>query len=303
MKKLIAIGLLLAMLLCSAFAVEQNPYLDIAFTCLEEGNPILERYEEQTGVEIELEMSCGVPYFFGGQDYRKFKQICKITQISKYGNVGDKYIYGFDCTGYIRWIQDKIGDVRCPGLSDMIVKRSAYKKYRLENLLFEGAKYKPSYYDKDGLTTSTAPEIAKQLQVGDLLVGKHSGRHILMYIGTLRDYGYSEGDAPELDNYLDYPLMINCGNDPNYKERTAAYLEENGLTAKPSNGGVTISIVGMPVSEAPHQREDAVKEFYYFELGDYQLSVYDVMDCSSYILWRTVDEDRGTGKAKWPEYL
>lgn len=306
MKKFSAFLILLSLILSVASAevtVEQNQYLDYAFMGLEEGNPFVQIYEEQTGAEITPILPCGVPYFFGGQDYRYLTMVKKVTQDSKYGAIGQKYIYGFDCTGFTRWIQEKASDKNHPGLSDMILKRSKYKEYRIEDLLFDVGTYKPSYMARDQLTVSTAPEIAQKLQIGDFLVAKHGGRHILMYIGTLRDYGYTEDTAGEAGAYLDYPLMINCGNDPNYKERTAQYIKDNDLDARPSNGGVTVSIVGMKGSDAPHLREDGVKEFYYFDLNGYQLSVYDVSDASSYVLWRTPEQDRGTGKPKYPECL
>ena len=126
-----------------------------------------------------------------------------------------------------------------------------------------------------------------------MLAAKYGGRHILMYIGTLRQYGYTAETAPELADYLDYPLMISCYNDPNSKERMQRYIDENGLDARPNLGGVTVSIVGVPDAKAPHMRDDGAKEFYYFELGDYQLSVYDVTICTSYVFWRTIPEDRG----------
>ena len=64
MKKLLA--LLLAMITLSslcAFAegdgdtaglVQQNPLLDVAFSMLEAGNPILEAYNEITGAGVEV---------------------------------------------------------------------------------------------------------------------------------------------------------------------------------------------------------------------------------------------------------
>ncbi len=212
MKKLLSL-LCLTALLCAGASAElvQNQYLDAAFPALEEGNPFAARYEEATGADITPLISIGIPYTFGGQDARYLFKVRKITQVSKYGAVGTKCVWGFDCSGFTRWIQQ---------------------------------------------------------QVGDLLAAKHSGRHVLMYIGTLRDYGYDGESAGEAAAFLDYPLMINCGNDPNYITRTQQYIDENGLDAKPSKGGVTVSIVGMAETDAPHLNESGAKPFYYYELAD-----------------------------------
>jgi len=297
MKKLLSL-LCLTALLCAGASAElvQNQYLDAAFPALEEGNPFAARYEEATGADITPLISIGIPYTFGGQDARYLFKVRKITQVSKYGAVGTKCVWGFDCSGFTRWIQQQVGDPTHPSLSQMILKRSQYKAYRLEELVLKGGKYTPSYFKGEKLS---AEEIAERLQVGDLLAAKHSGRHVLMYIGTLRDYGYDEESAGEAAAFLDYPLMINCGNDPNYITRTQQYIDENGLDAKPSKGGVTVSIVGMAETDAPHLNESGAKPFYYYELADgYQLSVYDIVGASSYIFWRTPANERGTAKAE-----
>ncbi len=294
MKKTLSAFLLALILLTSGARAEisQNKYLAAAFSALETGNPFTARYEEITGAQITPVFETGIPYTFGGQDARYLFKIRKITQPSKYGDVGAKCIWGFDCSGFTRWIQAQVGDKAHPGLSAMILDRKTYKNYRMENLILEGGTFQPSYMKK-GDPRMTPEQIAENLEYGDFLAAKHSGRHILMYIGTLREYGYDAESAPELAAYLDYPLMVNCGNDPNYKARTQAYIDANGLDARPSLGGATVSIVGMKETDAPHLREDGAKPFYYYQLGDYQLSVYDLPAATSYVFWRTIDADRG----------
>lgn len=270
MKKMTVFFLALSLLLGSSSALaelERNKYIDAAFEALEAGNPFVARYNELTGANIEPLYDTGIPYFFGGQDVQYLYMVKRLTQNSQYGRIGDKYIYGFDCVGYTRWIQERVGDKLHPKLSAMILQHYKYRDYRIAQM-------------------SPVPEpsqISSILIPGDFLVAKHKGRHILMFIGTLEDYGYDAQSAPELKDYLDYPLMINCGNDPNYIARTAAYIEQNGLSALPSKGGVTVSIVGMSETDAPHVTiEGAAKPFYYFELGDYQLSVYDFPGATSH---------------------
>lgn len=282
MKRLIVcICLFLTLFFASAQAeLSQSPYLDAAFSAMEEGNVFVQRYNELTGSSVAALYKAGIPYFFAAQDAKYLYMPRKLTQVSKYGIPGDKYIWGFDCVGYTRWIQDQVGDKRHPKLSDMILNYRKYRDYRM-----------------DDLKTLTPPEIAEALELGDFLVAKHGGRHILMYVGTLRDYGFDETSAPELKDYLDYPLMANCGNNPDYGPRTAEYIAENGLDAQPSKGGCMVSIVGMKETDAPHVlTEGGAKEFYYYELGDYKLSVYDLPGATSYVWWRTIDKDRGAQK-------
>lgn len=282
MKRLTALALLLALLFAVPACAEltQNPYLDAAYSAMEKGNIFVERYNELTGATVTPLYDIGIPYYFAAQDAKYMFMVRKLTQISKYGMPGDKYIWGFDCVGYTRWIQDQVGDKHHPKLSEMILAYSKYKAYRM-----------------DDLKTMTPPEIAAKLEFGDFLAAKHGGRHILMYVGTLADYGFTAETAPELKDFLDYPLMANCGNNPDYGPRTAQYIEENGLDAKPSKGGCMVSIVGMKETDAPHVlTEGGAKEFYYYELGDYKLSVYDLPGATSYVWWRAIEKDRGTAK-------
>ena len=88
MKKILTFALICLALVCAlAFAEEaapeagtdaaettavvRSPYLDIAFSCLEAGNPILRQYNEITGADIQPMLETGMPYYFGGQDYSR----------------------------------------------------------------------------------------------------------------------------------------------------------------------------------------------------------------------------------------
>ena len=280
MKKLLSLLMTLIMLFAALPAqavIERNEYLDVAFTCLEEGNPFLTRYNEITGADIQPIVKCGVPYFFGGQNVDNLFKVMKLREDSTYGKTGEKQLVGFDCIGFTRWIQDEVGDKRTPSLYDMMNKYGEYGKYMLNDLREE----------------TDFNKVAEQLKIGDFLVGNIKGRHILMYMGTLRDYGYTEETAGDLKDYLGYPLFINCGNDPNYIERTREYLKEVDKTyADPNRGGVTVSIAGLTYEGAPHMRDDGAKPFYYYDLNGYQVSVYDLTVASSFRYWRTIEKDK-----------
>lgn len=279
MKRIVTLALTMLLLLSCIPAqaeVSRDPHLDAAFTCLEENNPFLKRYNELTGADIVPMIETGVPYFFGGQNPDYLLKVKKLAENSSYGKAGDTYIYGFDCVGYTRWIQAQCGEKASPTLTAMINQWYNYADYRLDHLK----------------EMTDFAQIAAELQVGDFFVGKHKGRHILMYIGTLADYGYTADDAPELADYLHYPLLINCGSNPNYIERTAQYIEEKGLNAKPNKGGVMVSIIGPTADETPHLRTDGNGDFYYFDLNGYQLSIYDIHSCTSYVWWRTIEADK-----------
>jgi len=249
--------------------VEQSPLLDTAFVMLEEGNPILERYNKITGANVEARYKYGLPYFFGGKKEQYLMKVWKAWETTKYFRAGEKYVYGFDCAGYINWVATQNGLPELDSLSNMILH---WGKYGETNHL----PIKEVPYD----------ELKDYLVVGDYLVGKHSGRHIMMYVGTLEDYGYTAEDVPELADYLDYPILINCGGNPFHYQWYLQYIEENGLNCNSTNGGVCFYIVGVPVDQAPHQIGNEKHTYYYFDMEGYMLTVYDIFTCTSYVWFR-----------------
>ncbi len=325
MKKYLILFLLICMMCCAcasaeeadAGAVVRNPYLDIAFSCLEEGNPILTKYNALTGANIEPMLKTGMPYYFGGQDFSRLLTVGSVWETTRYGIKGQKYVYGFDCVGFIRYIQTQMGDELIPSLSNMINTRySTYKDYCLVDLMEMTVPFaiswngetikiragkeikKPRKYPGLEMEHETFVEVAHRLEPGDLFVANHGGRHVMMFIGTLRQYGYTVEDAGELGEYLDYPLFINCVWNPDYVARMEAYIAENDLKALPNKGGVCITIVGPRTETAPHMIEDTEREkrpknFYYFNLGDYHLSLMDLSTATSFVWWRTPADKRG----------
>lgn len=302
MKKMIA--LLLAMMsLCSAFAVaegddeyaglvKQDPLLDAAFSMLEAGNPILAAYNEITGANIEPIFEYGLPYFFGGTyDYKVNKQELLFSKAPEYAkrtcweqtkfyDKGKTYLYGLDCSGFTRWVYNEAGWPRHDKLSAMI---NQYSKYGKKNHVYSHRKGKemPPY-----------EELAATLQLGDLLVvkPKEGGRHVMMYIGTLRDYGFTATTAPELEDYLDYALVIHSGPNPMSGGRMQQYLDEHADDpyydgVQIPNGGVCVSLIGVPTHEAPYQVEDSETMYYFFDLDGYQLTIWWELETATSFCW------------------
>ena len=325
MKRIVSILLLAAALLSAVACAEEslptvarNPYLDIALSCLEEGNPILTRYNELTGADIQPMLKTGMPYYYGGQDFSRLLTVGSLWETSRYGIKGQKYIYGFDCVGYVRYIQTQMGDELIPSLSEMILKRTGqYKDYVLTDLMELTAPFslkwnsdailiapgvrlkKPRKYPDVETERETYAKIATLLEPGDMFTANHGGRHVMMFIGTLAQYGFTADTAGELGAYLDYPIFINCVWNPDYVDRMAAYIAEEGLNAQPNRGGVCLTILGPRTEDAPHmipdtERTQRPKNFYYFDLNGYHLSLLDLSTATSYVWWRTPADKRGS---------
>lgn len=301
MKSLIALLLAMTTLISiPAFAedsqatvalVQQDPLLDAAFSMLEKGNPILNAYNEITGANVEVHFEYGLPYFFGGTyDYMVkgqqhlfsrepgyAKRSC--WEQTKFYDKNKVYLYGLDCSGYTRWIYNEVGWPRHDKLSSMI---NEYGKYGNKNHVYSHRKGKemPPY-----------GELAATLQLGDLLVAKEGARHVMMFIGTLREYGFTAETAPELADYLDYTLVIHSGPNPDYGPRMQKYLDEHAddpyyANVNIPNGGVSVSIIGVPVEDAPHQVEDSNVLYHYFDLNGYRLTIWDLEAATSFCWFR-----------------
>lgn len=304
MKKCIVWTLLL-ILLCGACVsanaeLKKNPLLDAAFSALEKDNIFQRRYNELTGSNVESLFELGVPYFFG-QQVSNGKLLNKTYLVSKYPEYaikkclevtktfvkGDLYIYGFDCSGYTRWIYDQCGLGMHPGLQDMITK-GQYRQYHLYNggkNWTSKKKEMPAYN-----------ELKDTLQVGDLLVTKHSARHIMMYIGTLSDYGFTAEEVPDLAPYLDNPLVIHCGPSPFYGERFQKLIDENPERygrCHTTNGGVEVSILGVKPEEATYHTTvfhtkiySADYDYFLIDDGNYMLTLRDIDNATSFCWYR-----------------
>ncbi len=168
-----------------------------AFELLEEGNPFVRRYEKLTGKEITPLFPWGVPYYFGGLSGSKgngwfymaypdyFIKMCEHG--SGYFRVGERYFYGLDCIGFTRHVYKACGLPAHPSLAD-IMTQWEQKQYHV-------------YDSRKGHEAPPYDQLKDTLRVGDLLVVKHEdskSRHVMMYIGTLRFFGYTAEEEPAL---------------------------------------------------------------------------------------------------------
>lgn len=288
MKKIVAFCLAM-LLLCgsvpSLAEVERSPILDAAFSLLEKDNIFLRRYNEITGAQVEALFELGVPYIFGGKNPELFMSkypeyaTRDCWEQTKFYRKGKKYIFGMDCAGYTQWIHQQVGKPAHDTLDQMILKWDYERK---GNHL---------YNHRKGHEMPPYNELKDHLIVGDLLVGKLSARHIMMYIGTLADYGFTAEEVPELADYLDYPLVIHCGPSPVYGARFEKLIQENPErygNCSTTNGGVEVSIIGVPLDAAPYHEHVQINDFDYFLIddGNYLLTIWNLPACTSFCWFR-----------------
>ncbi len=264
-----------ALLLLSACAqaVSRCPELDAALSMLEEGNPILEAYNAATGAGIVPRTPNGCPYFFGGSNVDVVGKTMKAWVSSTYYKEGQWYPGGLDCVGFTRWVLTESGRTEHPSLSALMGERG--KPWQI-----------PMTEDQP------APILPEFLEVGDLLVIRHlsGGFHVLMYIGTLRGFGFDEGSvSPALRGRLDYPLVIHCSSNRDYSERYTLWIRKNANWANTTDGGVMVSVFGCGDEGCDGVMDNLDRSsFSYFDLGSYHLTVYSPEEGEQmrWIRWR-----------------
>ena len=257
-------------------SITRSPYLDAAFSMLEEGNPFLERYNLLTGAGISPLFPYGVPYFIGGTKYRTLAvhipeyTVYAAWQNTLYYRSGVNYLYGFDCMGFARWVWEQAGRDPLTTISDMLMRSES------DALYCSGGKKPMPDWEK-------LPEV---LEPGALLALTHPGNHIAVYIGTLRQYGYTPVQVPLLKDYLDYPLVIHCTVNASVANRFAWLLRNgspryHGVTV--TDGGVCVSILGLMKTQAQHSVSQQLQMTYWFDLPDQTwLTLLDVGEISQY---------------------
>lgn len=261
-----------------------------AFELLEEGNPFVRRYEKLTGKEITPLFPCGVPYYFGGLSGSKgngwfymaypdyFIKVCEHG--SGWFRVGQRYFYGLDCVGFTRHVYKACGLPAHPSLAD-IMTQWEQKQYHV-------------YDSRKGHEAPPYDQLKDTLRVGDLLVVKHEeskSRHVMMYIGTLRSFGYTAEEEPALAPWLDWPLVIHCGLSPFYGERFQKLIDENPDkygNAATTDGGVAVSLLGPEPGDAPEHGHVQNTDYAWFTMNDggYQLTVINLTDVKYYAWYR-----------------
>ena len=289
MKKICVLTVLALCLasLCPAWAeVERSPFLDHSLTALEKGNIFIQRYNALTGAEVEDLFELGIPYLFGGSEaggvFNKWPEYARRAcwQSSKFFVEGQTYINGFDCIGFTRWVYRQCGLPEHDTLSNLALNWGQYG----ENYVFS---------QRPGQHLPPYEELSASLRVGDLFIMKQPNatyRHIVMYIGTLRDYGFTAEEVPDLAAYLDYPLVIHCSTHPQYGERFQQFInshrEEYGHCYT-TDGGVQVSIMGVPLEKAPYHAHVQRTDFSWFELPDGSImTALDVFGLTSYCWYR-----------------
>ena len=260
--------ILAALLFCSGAAAEEEPVrikknavLNHAFTVLEKGNPFVKRYNRITGKKIRARMAQGAPYFWGAQEDHLFAKEPEYVVVPAWSNSpayyrkGVKYIYGFDCVGFVKWVWKETYGQEMPARADMLEDRA----HQIRNSS-DGAS--PLW---DGAAETLVP--------GDLLLVEHgpSSHHMAIYIGTLRMYGYTAEEVPALADKLDTPLVIHCTTNAQISNRFAELIA-HGLPkyhcATVTDGGVCVSLIVPDCRRVPGHVFQQNQDTYYYPLPD-----------------------------------
>ena len=212
--------------------VEEEPWLDHALSMLEETSPFLVHYKSVSDSLVQAPWPLGVPYYYGGSDEEKILMRFNPDQITRYYHSDRQYFCGLDCAGFI----------------NLVLRKCELEPIKICRMLRDGQ----GSALMDDVDPSRWPDF---LLPGDL-IGMRHGRyhHVLMYIGTLRTFGWDEKTAGESLPVLDMPLVIHCGDNPFYYGRYLAYIREQGYTGTyPPDGGVTVSVVLASGLQAPYR--------------------------------------------------
>ena len=287
----------------SLASVERSDILDRALSLLEEGNAFLTRYNAFTGAAVEPLFSLGVPYFWGGRSYNILTErwpeytTREAWQSSlNYYRKGTVYLYGFDCTGLVRCILLKTGHA----VGDSIRDLGDYRYCAQHHVWCSLKKPLPEDWK----------EIAEGLEVGDVLQVHHPNSHVMMYIGTLRDFGYTEEQLPALAGALDDPLMIQSGENPAAYDRFHHFLalqREGRLSwaEVPPDGGASICILGLHREDAEMTLTAHGSTKACFDVEGTCITVFDFDDVTNYFIYRdqplaaeegTEDAQRASGE-------
>ncbi len=263
-------GTLLMTALPASALIGRDDRLDAGFTLLEQGNPFIDRYNRITGANVEARYQYGIPYMWGGRSESMFLKIAEAQEDNGFFGIGERYVGGLDCIGLIRWIQRQTGR---PELA------------RLEELLRH-----PERYADNRLPLDAVPwgELHRYLCPGDyLIIRSRSSRHVMMYIGTLRHYGYDVGEAgPAMAPWLDHPLFLQSGSNHFHGPWYQQFIREKRYRhVSTTNGGVCVVIAGVPTENAPGfaAQNGGIR---YFPLGSYDLVVYDVEKRLQFVWYR-----------------
>lgn len=267
-KMLLLLCTLLLTIVTSAQAlVQRHPLLDEAFALLEKDNIFQRRYNEITGAQVTSLFDRGVPYFFGGQgrwltdSHPDYRQMSPWQNSDEY-KMDSLYLMGLDCSGFTGYVFEQAGYARHIPLSQILTQIDQ-RAYQL-------------YSHRKGMNVPADPsKLSETLQVGDMLVAAHPKFHVLLYIGTLADYGFTAEEIPAAADYLHYPLGIHCGANPQKRATFAELIESDKLYSDclPPVGGVAVSLLGVPSKAATKLGNVGSEHFYGFMIDEDRLQL------------------------------
>ena len=244
--------------------VQTDALYDAALPLLEEGNPFIPRYNDTAESLLRAYLERGVPYYYGGHSEEKFLRRFFPLQTTSYYREDRLYLCGLDCSGFTQLVQEKRGLAHHPGIRTLLTRGMG----------------------SEALERMDPGQWRCLLRPGDLIAVDHGTLHIMMYLGTLRMFGWTEEDAGEAAPVLDCPLVIHCGGNPFYYERYMDYIREQGYAnTYPPDGGVTVSVILPSDADAPHSMDAEWGKHYGWYLADGSpLLVFPLDDCE-HIAW------------------
>lgn len=255
-------GRLDALLTDRAQKQSEQRILSAALSMVEQSNPFLLRYQAQGG-DTQARFTYGAPYYFGGTNGNLLLKPWVMHTNSLYYVKGRRYLYGFDCIGFARWV------CKTAGLN---------RPVRISSMPWETA----HLVDVKDLPLEQWHE---RLEIGDLVaLGKTGSYHVGMYIGTLRSFGYTEKELAQLAPYMDYPLMIHSGMNDFHTAWYESYMLENNISGVGlPDGGVMISLLTDAYADAEAsvtlwQGTPNQKTFHYNMLEGYHLTRMNLLE-------------------------
>ena len=239
--------------------VEEEILLDNSLCFLETDHPVLRHYNDVSGSLAASRWPLGVPYYFGGVNEEKILHRYFPRQVTNYYRADRKYICGLDCSGFI----------------NLALEKSEKDPVSISEIIGAG--------QGSELLKSHPSRWPSFLLPGDLIAMSHGKfYHVVMYLGTLRTFGWTGETAGEALPVLDMPLVVHCGENPFYYDRYQNYIREQGYTnTYPPDGGVTVSVI-MPNPEgAPNTMKASWGDtFYWYQLEGTPLLVFSLQGCT-----------------------
>ena len=251
--------------------VRYSPLYENSLSMLEAGSLFVEYYDDTADSLMEVTLPLGVPYYYAGGSEDTFLRRFIPSTTTHYYLDSHMYLCGLDCVGMSRLVYEKCGLERHPSISD---------------ILFRGVGH-------SALAENDPSRWYMLLQPGDLVCVKHGTFHVMMYLGTMRMFGWQEGNAGEADALLDEPLVIHCGGNPFYYDRYKVYIQEmHYRNTMPPDGGVTVSVIQQTDKNAPHSRDTFWgKHFGWYNItAGQQLLVFRLEDCTELAWYGPLNE-------------